>query len=57
MDDDNSSNYEKDDIIDRIFFKKYKCIKKLGEGSFGLIYEAVYKNEHFALKFENLNIL
>ena len=55
MDDDSSSNYEKDDIKDRVFFKKYKCIKKLGEGSFGRIYEAVYKNEHFALKFENIN--
>ena len=55
MDDDSSSNYEKDDIMNRVFFKKYKCIKKLGEGSFGRIYEAVYKNEHFALKFENIN--
>ena len=53
--DDSSSNSEKDDIMGRVFFKKYKCIKKLGEGSFGRIYEAIYKNEHFALKFENLN--
>ena len=55
MDDDSSSNSERDDIIGRVFFKKYKCIKKLGEGSFGRIYEAIYNNEHFALKFENMN--
>ena len=53
--DDSSSNSEKDDIMGKTFFKKYKCIKKLGEGSFGRIYEAIYKNEHFALKFENLH--
>ena len=55
MEDESSSNSEKDNLLGRIFFKKYQCIKKLGEGSFGKIYEAVYKNEHFALKFENLN--
>ena len=50
---DSSSNSSSDDIIDRVFFKKYHCIKKLGEGSFGRIYEGVYNNEHFALKFED----
>ena len=54
MKNDEVSNSEKDDIIGRLFFKKYKCIKKLGEGSFGQIYEAIYNNEHFALKFENI---
>ena len=49
-----SSSSEVDNILGRIFFKKYQCIKKLGEGSFGLIYEAIYNNEHFALKFEDL---
>ena len=55
MDDDSSNNSERDDIIGRVFFKKFKCIKKLGEGSFGRIYEAIYNNEHYALKFENIN--
>ena len=52
-DDDNSSNSQKDDILNKLFFNKYQCIKKLGEGSFGRIYEAIYNNEHFALKFED----
>ena len=55
MDNDSSSNSEKDDIVGKTFFKKYQCIKKLGEGSFGCIYEAIYNNEHYALKFENIN--
>ena len=50
-----SSNKSNDDIINRVFFKKYHCIKKLGEGSFGRIYEGVYNSEHFALKFEDIN--
>jgi serine/threonine protein kinase len=55
MDNDySSSSSEIDNILGRIFFKKYQCIKKLGEGSFGLIYEAIYNNEHFASKFEDL---
>ena len=52
--DSSSSKSSVDDIINRVFFKKYHCIKKLGEGSFGKIYEAVYKSEHFALKFEDI---
>ena len=54
MENDYSSSSEVDNILGRTFFKKYQCIKKLGEGSFGLIYEAIYNNEHFALKFEDL---
>ena len=50
-----SSNNSTDDIINHVFFKKYHCIKKLGEGSFGRIYEGVYNSEHFALKFEDIN--
>ena len=53
--DSSSNNSSKDDIINRKFFGKYQCIKKLGEGSFGRIYEAVYNQEHFALKFEDIN--
>ena len=52
--DSSSSKSSVDDIINRVFFKKYHCIKKLGEGSFGKIYEAVYNSEHFALKFEDI---
>ena len=50
-----SSNKSEDDIINKVFFKKYQCIKKLGEGSFGRIYEGVYNQEHFALKFEDVD--
>ena len=42
-----------DPIIGKKFFSKYRVIKKLGEGSFGKVYKAVYNNEYFALKFEN----
>ena len=52
---DSSCSSEKDDLLGQIFFKKYKCIKKLGQGSFGKIYEATYNDEHFALKFESIN--
>jgi len=47
---DNESNT--DPIIGKIFFSKYKAIKKLGEGSFGKIYSAVNINnqQKFALK-------
>ena len=54
MDDDSSSSSERDEIIGHIFFKKYQCIKKLGKGTFGCVYEATYNNEHFALKFEKI---
>ena len=40
-------------IENKIFFSKFKPDKKIGEGSFGMIYKAEYNNEYFALKFEN----
>ena len=43
----------KDPILNKKYFSKYKAIKKLGEGSFGKVYKAVYKGEYYALKFEN----
>ena len=41
-----------DDFTKRLFFNKYRPIKKLGEGSFGNIYSAVNINnqQQFALK-------
>ena len=47
-------DYEKE-ILNKTFFNKYKCIKKLGEGSFGMIYKAEFENEYYALKFEHKN--
>ena len=45
----------KDPILNKKYFSKYKAIKKLGEGSFGKVYKAEYKGEYYALKFENHN--
>ena len=42
-------------ILNQIFFDKYKCIQKIGEGSFGLIYKAEYKGNYYAIKFEKKN--
>ena len=49
---DNESQKNNENILNRTFFNKFKCIKKLGEGSFGMIYKAEYNNEYFALKFK-----
>ena len=40
-------------IKNKTFFNKYHCIKKLGEGSFGMIFKREYNNEYYALKFES----
>ena len=47
-----SKNQEKE-ILNKLIFNKYLTVQKLGEGSFGMIYKAKYKEEEFALKFEN----
>ena len=43
----------KDPLIGRTFFNKYVLKKKLGEGSFGKIYQGEHNSEKFALKLEN----
>lgn len=44
-----NSDSEKEDLV---YFNKYKIEKKLGQGSFGVIYSAVdiTTNERYALK-------
>ncbi len=44
---------EKDSLSNTIFFSKYKTLNKLGEGSFGKVYKAIYDDEYFALKMED----
>ena len=38
----------------RIIFHKYRCIEKLGQGSFGCIYKGLYNKDFYALKFESI---
>jgi len=51
----NNNDHQNDDFTKRIFFGKYRPVKKIGEGSFGKIYSAINtKNEQkFALKMVN----
>ena len=63
-----SSSQQKqiDELFGKLFFNKYKPVKKLGEGSFGKIYSAVNINnqQKYALKmviklnifYHNINI-
>ena len=51
--DDEDSKSDRDPIIGKIFFSKYKAIKKLGEGSFGKVYKAEYNGDYYAIKMEN----
>ena len=60
MEENKDINYNESDeedeirkIKNKIFFNKYHCIKKLGEGSFGMIFKGEYNNEFYALKFES----
>ena len=49
---------EKDNLINELFFNKYKLIKKIGKGSYGIIYlcKDIASNEFFAAKLQNKNI-
>ena len=42
-----------DPMINSYIFNNYYITKKLGEGSFGRIYQAEYRSEQYALKFES----
>jgi len=46
------------DTDSKIYFSKYKTIKKIGEGSFGKIYSAINisTNENFAMKMVKIQI-
>ena len=52
--DKESAPEEPDEIINKIFFHKYRCIERIGKGSFGSIYKAEYNGEFYALKFESI---
>ena len=45
---------KQDELINKIFFKKYKILKKIGKGSFGLVYlcKQINTENYFAMKFE-----
>ena len=47
---------EQDDFIGQIIFNKYKLLKKIGEGTFGSIYEAqsIDNNKLYAIKLEDM---
>ena len=48
----NKISSEEKNNIGQIFLNKYKCIKKIGEGSFGMIYKAEYNSNFYAMKLE-----
>ena len=48
----NQKSIHDDSLVGKVFLKKYTLQKKLGEGSFGMIYKATSEEGEFALKFE-----
>lgn len=52
-----STNNNREDPINKIYFGKYQPEKKIGEGSFGKIYSAanIQTKEQFAMKFVKIN--
>ena len=44
----------KENLIDKIFFKKYRCIEYIGEGSFSQIIKVEYNNKYYAMKVEDI---
>ena len=49
---DSYYNIDFDPVIGKVFFLKYKIIKRLGEGAFGKVYKAEYNGINFAVKVE-----
>ena len=52
----NYTETEKDPLLNILIFKKYRTVKKLGEGSFGNVYKAFYNDEYYALKMEDISL-
>ena len=48
----NDQNVLGDHLLNQVFFNKYKLVKKLGEGSFGMIFKAESPDGKYAFKFE-----
>ena len=48
----NDNNVLGDHLLNQVFFNKYKLVKKLGEGSFGMIFKAESPEGKYAFKFE-----
>ena len=43
----------KENLIDKIIFKKYRCIEHIAEGSFSQIIKVEYNNKYYAMKLED----
>ena len=50
MEDDVKTN-----LIDKIFFNKYRCLEYITKGSFSEVYKAEFNNKYYALKLEKRN--